>query len=351
MLAHHSFNAGGPAAGRRSRAAPGPNRFRPGAWPVGLPVLLASILTASLARPLNSREPPTPVSGQPEAREAARRVLVLRAVRSLRFSPPAETPGQSSLLSPELRDALEAHRLRTLAWLQEERLLTAATTREIEALRTPTGRLTAAQSREIQELDSRVVTLLWALGEIERLPAPDPILLATALASVDVPGVGQTTDRFVRTARLRPQRELRLVDDATEVWALRSRIQGVLEEQNFPSSDEITELATELRRDMAELGENPGPIDSPLSYYRALIRYTALWASREGIAPDPLDGDFPVLGRPFGELEPPERERVERILEERRRTMDWLLGRAPPSDAGSEAYGAGRPPQPPQGAS
>ena len=100
-----------------------------------------------------------------------------------------------------------------------------------------------------------------------------------------------------------PKQELR---DLAELWHWRSRTRRLQEE-----------------------GRMPTILDSRGLTIERLLQLSSAKAAEEGMAPPPIDGDFPAFGKPYRSLTRDEFSIATSIAMERHRAFNWMCGYAP----------------------
>jgi hypothetical protein len=158
------------------------------------------------------------------------------------------------------------------------------------------------QAEAASWLESACV-LAWALGLIETLPPWDAPADRGLLSKVPIPA---ELAAFRARARLRPIEDLERARSVAELWSWRGRTRE-LEEGGFTLPDD-------LARDGVKKLED-------------LVRVTAAHAQVEGAIEQVVDGDFPVRGRAYREIDETTGAILRTIAAERLRALDWLSGR------------------------
>jgi hypothetical protein len=142
--------------------------------------------------------------------------------------------------------------------------------------------------------------LLWALGYVDRLPPYDAQSDVADLKRLPSHGIVA----LVRNATLRRADVISKARDVAELWHWRSRTRQ-LQESGRP-----VQLPNELT--LVEV-----------------IRMAAEKAAADGVFEHPIEGDFPVLGRPYAQLTTDEWAEVTSIAMERHKALNWLCAYAP----------------------
>lgn len=166
---------------------------------------------------------------------------------------------------------------------------------------TPLIELTEQQRINNSWLMEGAGCLLWALGDLDRLPEYDeqmnPDLLERA------PDYMAT--EVAQQAALRPTTEIDAARDIAELWHWRSRTRRLQEEGGH-----------EVRL--------PEGFTFP-----KIIAMAAESAGSAGHIPGPIAGDFPAFGKPYRDATPEEYASLTSIVMERHRALNWLAGYAP----------------------
>jgi hypothetical protein len=149
-------------------------------------------------------------------------------------------------------------------------------------------------------------TLLWALGVIEELPPygimPGPEILQTHYSD--------SLTSFLNDARLRDAGEIRKAREIAQSWHWRSRTRYLIERgDKFPSS--------------------PSFVQQGFHCFDDIIRFVAGEMYKIGELPQLIDGDFPVYGKAYRDLNEEEWSNVQSMSMERHFALNWLCGYAP----------------------
>lgn len=151
-------------------------------------------------------------------------------------------------------------------------------------------------------LGESIICLLWALGYIPEIPPYDQAVsreVRKHLAKVP-------TRILEETATLRPAALIEKQRDLAELWHWRSRT-----------------------RPLQEGGRMPAMLDSRGLTIERVLQLSSAKAAEEGMAPPPIDGDFPAFGKPYRSLTPDEFSIATSIAMERHRAFNWMCGYAP----------------------
>jgi Domain of unknown function (DUF4272) len=194
-------------------------------------------------------------------------------------------------------DAAQAERYVTEShrWLRRENLADALSARERKLIAQQLADWTERDTIDASWRNEAVGALLWALSVIPDMPPYDdrfgdipsylPLLAPTA--------------EFRMTAALRPAEEIARARDLAELWHWRAR-------------------TTQLQRS----GDPQGAAFD----LEAIVRQSAALSYSEGGIPEPIDGDFPFLGKAFRDLDADEYSLATSIARERQFALNWLCG-------------------------
>jgi hypothetical protein len=194
------------------------------------------------------------------------------------------------------RGQADAYLRETHRWLIREQLAPALSVRERALLAKALSDWTPREALAASWRNEALGVLLWALGAFDELPPYD--VRFEQLPS-RVPLLVPTAD-FRHGAALRPPEELERARSDAKLWHWRART-GQLGE-----------------RDHAQVAG----VDAD-SIARLAIR-----AHEEGSIPAPIDGDFPVFGKAYRELDAEQAGELASAALERHYALNWLCGRA-----------------------
>lgn len=220
--------------------------------------------------------------------EAAARVIVLAAVcrRAFLESRPADADGDP-----------EAEQFDLAAWLREEGLDAQVTSQERHLLDVPIGRLDPDKAADASWQSEALAALGWALGLLDRLPAPDVLVDPTPLLAA-IPAPWEKTVPFRQQASLRDEETVATERERAELWHWRAETAYALLDSPVPERAEL----------------------------RAAVAEVAGEAHRAGLLPALVGGDFPVQGTPFASLRSEALAEVGLAAEQRLRALNWLCG-------------------------
>ena len=141
--------------------------------------------------------------------------------------------------------------------------------------------------------------LLWALRDLDEMPPYDHETETSLLKQIaDDPAT-------VSSRSLRAIGEMHEEREIAELWHWRSRTQQLLEagemSQRLPAGNTIQEELKDL----------------------------STKAANKGLAPPPIDGDFPAMNKAYRDLDAAEYSLLRSIAQERHRALNWLCRFAP----------------------
>jgi uncharacterized protein DUF4272 len=146
--------------------------------------------------------------------------------------------------------------------------------------------------------------MLWALGVEQELLAHDQ--------SQDHGLIKTWPDgdfiRFRSKAKLRDRAEIEKARGVAELWHWRSRTRKLAEQGFAPTSI-------------------PGSSDMPT--LDGIARHAAKTAHEHGDIPQPVEGDFPFMGKAYRDLDRNEYSFATSLAMERHYALNWLCGSAP----------------------
>lgn len=179
-----------------------------------------------------------------------------------------------------------------LDWLHDEGHWAELTAPEVDLMTPPLGAWPVPpQAGSVARIES-LVALAWALGILPALPPYDSPQAASEL--LDLLQLGSPAGDFVAAASLRGPAELETARDLAEFWLWRSR---------FARGRELAPEHRSAIASAASLAEGEG-------HFQA------------------VDGDFPVQGSPYRDVEDADQDLLEAVAEGRLRALNWLCGRA-----------------------
>ncbi len=148
-------------------------------------------------------------------------------------------------------------------------------------------------------LAESIACLLWALQMIPSLPPYDQETGSDLVQEFKAASIQEAVNR----AQLRPKDEIEKQRNLAELWHWRARTRRLQEE---------------------------GKLDGQYSglTIAQIIAMTASKAADKGDIGQPINGDFPALGKSYGELTSDEFAVMTSIAQERHKAFNWLCGRS-----------------------
>jgi hypothetical protein len=246
---------------------------------------------------------------RPKAEDVARRLLILRR---LVVYAEASRYGKALHALPDL--SVEAkgdlHSIMGGMFsdtLRRDNLWEYVSNKEKQFFETPVQNLTQQQVTDALWRYEAIQPLKWALG------ITDQIGPYGKTADGDTAKSEANTPEFIRTAKLRDQKEIERAREIAELWHWRSRTRQ-LEEEGRPF-----EPGEALKK-------------AGVHTYADVIRLTAMQATKDGEIPPSIENDFPVNGKPYRKLSAEEWSSIRSETVERHFTLNWLCGYAPAND-------------------
>jgi len=185
-------------------------------------------------------------------------------------------------------------------WLVQQGLWESLSQDERASLSKAPGEFTQQEIVNASWRAESLAVLLWSLGITETIPDFDEEAEVVALVQ-NVPFLDET-GTFIRDATLRDSDALQEGRNLAELWHWRARTYQIQQDPDrYPipegvSLDEVVQMA-------------------------------ARFAEEEGLF-KAIDDDFPVLGKPFRQLDEDEYQYVRSISSERHYAMNWICGYA-----------------------
>jgi hypothetical protein len=195
-------------------------------------------------------------------------------------------------INPELKKSMDKLVELLFAWTKNEGLLDYLSNEELEVFSKPLGEWTDLEIIKAIWKHESLGVLLWSLSLISEIPPYDNNFLLEKL--IDKIPLFKSKENFIEKVNLRPMEEIKWERDVAEHWFWRLQI--------FDTEKEKSE-------DIA---------------FKNIISSVAEKAYLDGYIPKPIDGDFPVLGKPFRNLSLNEFLRISYIIIERYKTLNWL---------------------------
>jgi Domain of unknown function (DUF4272) len=224
------------------------------------------------------------------AAEAGRRLIVLVSLTRRGFL-------EEELALETLREEVDEERFDILAWLDDNGLGSELSPDGREQLATPIGLISDFDVSEFMIQVDAAVAIAWYLKLIDELPE----LLADDrqgdLFNI-VPSPWDSVGPWLESLENRTLEELAAQRELAEIWNWREWIE-------------------ERRRSTSGQG---------LKEIEMAIRETTTEAVNAGLLPNQINGDFPVGGRPFGQLDPEEQDEIGVTAYDRLHAFNWLCG-------------------------
>ena len=214
----------------------------------------------------------------PTEREIALRALCLTAVAA------AGAYATVLLVEPESAEEVIEATAELTDWLEEDGLATGLSARERALLGDPLEEWSDEQRIAAASRGESLGVLLWTLSIVGEVPPWDEPFDAVELAPL-----GDSLEELLERSQLRPRDEIERARDLADLWQWR---------------------ATAAGRDLDVLGG------------------TARAAFDAGDIPAPIDGDFPLFGKAYRNLDLDEAALAASIAAERRHALAWLCGQS-----------------------
>ncbi|MEN2984628.1 MAG: DUF4272 domain-containing protein [Dictyoglomaceae bacterium] len=183
------------------------------------------------------------------------------------------------------------------SWMEKEDLLNYLTSDELESFSKPLGNWNNMELVKVIWKNESLGTLLWALSLIPQIPPYDNLFIPERL--IENLTLFRPKEYFLEKVRLRSEEEIKRERDISEYWFWRLQVFD-LEKRNEPISEGVN--------------------------IKDIIRSVAEKAYIDGYIPEPIDGDFPILGKPFKDINLDEYLQISYIIVERYNTLNWLCG-------------------------
>ncbi len=250
-----------------------------------------------LSRPSHKGTSATQPSSSVTANAAAQRLfclasLVYRARSEYQLQPDPHDIPSGDKSPPSDFDS------RQNTWLQQEGLWSSCSAEERMLFQKHLGTWSPQEIADGQWREESLGVLLWALDASRPLPPYDvPAVHTDVLLNVPTPDAAQT---FVGRAKLRDTKEISKQRDIAELWLWRAR-------------------TTQLQQDGTEIPKGMS--------LEEIIAKTAEKAAADHLF-QPLENDFPALGKSYSKLTKAEWETMRSIATERLYALNWLCGTA-----------------------
>lgn len=158
--------------------------------------------------------------------------------------------------------------------------------------------------------------IAWALGLMPRIWPMDEHFDGR----IDNEMLLTSVQTLLRTARLKPFKEISTACERVKMWHWRAR-QLALERQglDWPPKDAPPEVIAELQA-------------QGLDTLQGLVRTTTRLFHERGVLDEAINDDFAAKGKAYCDLSDEEAEELMSIAMERHRALNWLCGLAPNND-------------------
>lgn len=183
------------------------------------------------------------------------------------------------------------------SWMEKEDLLNYLTSEELESFSKPLGEWDNMELIKAIWKNESLGTLLWALSLIPQIPPYDNLFIPERL--IENLTLFRPKEFFLEKVKLRSGDEIKRERDIAEYWFWRLQIFD-MEKRNESFSEEMN--------------------------IKDIISSVAEKAYLDGYIPEPINGDFPILGKPFKDITLDEYLKVSYIIVERYNTLNWLCG-------------------------
>lgn len=245
----------------------------------------------------------------PDAVDVARRAAILK----YQFVYVAATPPRhviapvmeqwSSAEQEQFAARLEAERLRFIDELRANGLWEDTSPSERAGFEQPASAISDRQMINTSWRAEAVHCLAWALRLVDHLPdydtQSDPEIVMPLIPTGDLAS-------YCRSASLRDRAAIDRAREIAELWHWRRRTRQLQRDGNQPRAGEPT-------------------LDE-------IVREVAPRMVADGMLPNVIDEDFPVLGRAYRDLSEDEWTMAGSIAMERHFALNWLCGYAPGND-------------------
>lgn len=193
----------------------------------------------------------------------------------------------------------EATSARLDYWMGNEHLHDRLSAREAELLGRPIG---SWEHQDLVDTSWRVESIgvmLWALSLLDRVPPWDTPF--DQRETMEALGIFSKVSKFMSAARLRRREDIRKARDVAQAWHWRARtMQAFLSGQEPPGGGTFEDVVRRAAKEALERGE----------------------------ISELADGDFPVYGKAYRDLNEEEFDEASSIAYERHFALNWLCGYA-----------------------
>ncbi|MCX7846294.1 MAG: DUF4272 domain-containing protein [Dictyoglomaceae bacterium] len=181
------------------------------------------------------------------------------------------------------------------SWMEKEDLLNYLTSDELESFSKPLGDWNNMELIKAIWKNESLGTLLWALSLIPQIPPYDNLFIPERL--IENLTLFRPKEQFLEKVELRSENEIKRERDIAEYWFWRLQIFDMeKKDESFSEKMNIKEI----------------------------ISSVAEKAYLEGYISEPIEGDFPILGKPFKYITLDEYLQISYIIVERYNTLNWL---------------------------
>ena len=243
------------------------------------------------------------VQGEPTAAEVVKRLFILKHLIAYVASLPLHEMLQQAVKNDSVADEL---RIRQWQELKDAGLWESMSRKEKAYAQTPVNKLTKQQIADASWRMEAAMVLMWVLNIIEETPYYDTEADTDLLKKIP----STYTPEFATSAVLRSRDEISKARDVAESWHWRSRTRQLVEEgMEFPTDERFAAAG--------------------LHTFGDVVRLSAVEGHKIDNWPEPIDGDFPVMGKAYRDLDDDEWSTVRSITMERHFALNWLSGYAP----------------------
>ncbi len=183
------------------------------------------------------------------------------------------------------------------SWMKKEDLLSYLTSEELESFSKPLGKWDNIEIIKSIWKNESLGTLLWALSLIPQIPPYDNLFVPERL--IENLTLFRSKEYFLEKVELRSEEEIKRERNIAEYWFWRLQVFD-MEKRDEGVSEKIN--------------------------LKDIISSVAEKAYFEGYLPKPIDGDFPILGKPFRDITLDEYLIISYIIVERYNTFNWICG-------------------------
>lgn len=183
------------------------------------------------------------------------------------------------------------------SWMKKEDLLNYLTSEELESFSKPLGKWDKIEIIKSIWKNESLGTLLWALSLTPQIPPYDNLFVPEKL--IENLTLFRSKEYFLERVELRSEEEIKRERNIAEYWFWRLQVFD-MEKRNEGISEKIN-----LKEIISSVTEK---------------------AYLNGYLSQPIDGDFPILGKPFRDITLDEYLIISYIIVERYNTLNWICG-------------------------